>query len=49
MMIVKDTAGTLYMVTDAGPGLDHVYLGTPAKRGANGWEAKAKASAAERI
>ena len=30
--IVEDSAGTLYRIADAGPGLEHTWVGTPVKR-----------------
>ena len=42
MTVIEDSANQLYIVRDAGAGLEHVYLGTPAKRIAGGYVPKAK-------
>ena len=43
-MIVKTGDGSLYSVSNAGEGLEHVWLGVPVKRAAGGYVAKANAS-----
>ena len=44
-MIVIDNNGQYFRVTDAGPGLDHVFLGVPVKRVRGGFADKAGARA----
>lgn len=41
MTIIRDTAGQNYIVRNAGPGLEHVYMGIPAKKSGGTWSAKA--------
>lgn len=41
--IIEDNAGSFYSVRDAGPGLEHVYIGIPVKRTAAGFVPKAGA------
>lgn len=43
MTIIRDAAGNHFIAKDAGPGLEHAYLGIPAKRTGGTWAAKAGA------
>ena len=43
MRIIEDNAGSFYSVRDAGPGLEHAYIGIPVKRTAAGFVPVAKA------
>ena len=43
-MIIETSANQFYRVTDAGPGLDHCWMGVPVKLAKGEWVLTAKAA-----
>lgn len=43
MTVIRDSADQHYIVRDAGPGLEHAYIGIPAKRAGGTWAPKSGA------